>query len=143
MPALLVSVILCLVSTQALAQVYKWVDANGRVHYGDGAASDPAASTALELDQTNVADPYTAPSSAAPEIALYSTRWCGVCKRAKAFLDRRGVPYQEYDIEANQTAYREFRRLGGRGVPLVVVGSERLQGFNQARLERALDAAGY
>ena len=42
------------------------------------------------------------------EVVLFSTSWCGACKKAKAFLDQRGVPYMEYDVEKSATARRQF-----------------------------------
>ena len=142
MHALLAGLILGLCWSQAAADVFKWVDENGQVHYGDRPGHGAAPPAPLQLDRANIAAPYTAPDVAANEVQLYSTRWCAICKRAKAFLDRRGVAYREFDIESDPAAYRVFKRLGGRGVPLLVIGSRRLQGFDQSRLERALAAAG-
>ncbi|MBS1189755.1 MAG: Glutaredoxin [Rhodocyclaceae bacterium] len=30
---------------------------------------------------------------------LYSASWCGYCRKAKAYLGERGIPYQEIDID--------------------------------------------
>jgi mycoredoxin len=33
------------------------------------------------------------------EITLYSTQWCGDCRRAKQFLRERGVSFKEVNID--------------------------------------------
>jgi len=128
----------------AAAGVYKWTDAEGRVHFGDrppaGAASETVAIPSV--DGPAEGDGPVAPA-AHGSVALYSTEWCGVCKRAKAHLRRRGVVFTEYDIEKNSLAHAEFKRLGGRGVPLISVGDKRMRGFNAERLDRMLRDAGW
>ena len=41
-----------------------------------------------------------------PKIRVFSTSWCPDCHRAKDFLDRHGVSYQEIDIEKVPEAAR-------------------------------------
>ena len=36
---------------------------------------------------------------AAGTITMFSTTWCGYCRRLKAQLDRAGIGYDEVDIE--------------------------------------------
>ena len=44
----------------------------------------------------------------------------------------------EFDIERNQRAFREFQRLGSRGVPVIMIGSTKVDGFNVKKLEQVL-----
>jgi hypothetical protein len=46
------------------------------------------------------------------------------------------VAYSEYDVEQDAAAGREFKRLGGHGVPLILVGEARLQGFSEGGFEQ-------
>jgi hypothetical protein len=46
-------------------------------------------------------------------------------------------------VEASDSARREFASLGGRGVPVILVGSQRMDGYNAGRLEAMLQSAGY
>ena len=87
--------------------------------------------------------PATAMNRKAPRITLYSTRACGHCRRAKDFLREHHIPFQEQDVEHNRRALIEFQRLGGRGVPLITVGAERLDGFDPRRLSKILRKAGF
>jgi len=73
-----------------------------------------------------------------PRITLYSTRQCSNCRQAKQFLQQKGLRFQEWDIERNQRAFKEFQRLGARGVPVILIGTQRIDGFDRKRLESAL-----
>lgn len=75
---------------------------------------------------------------AAPRITLYSTRRCPHCRQAKQWLQEQGLRFQEFDIERNARASREFQRLGARGVPVLVINGKRLDGFDPKRLRRLL-----
>jgi len=44
-------------------------------------------------------------------------------------------------VEKSASANTEFKRLGGRGVPLIVVGRERLNGFSEQGFEDMLARA--
>ncbi|MFC5287452.1 mycoredoxin [Actinokineospora guangxiensis] len=42
----------------------------------------------------------TAPAT----LTMYSTTWCGYCRRLKTLLDREGIEYVEVDIEQEPDA---------------------------------------
>ena len=48
----------------------------------------------------------------------------------KYFL-KKGIAFVEYDIQKNEQARREYRALGARGVPVILVGDKRLNGFSE------------
>ena len=78
-----------------------------------------------------------------PRITLYSTSRCPNCRRLKQWLIQRGLRFQEFDIERNRRALREFQRLGARGVPVLLVDKQRVDGFDPKRLHRVFgDRAG-
>jgi glutaredoxin 3 len=73
-----------------------------------------------------------------PEIRIYTTRWCGYSRRAKALLDERGLGYDEVPLD-DEIGFR--RRLldetGGYTVPQVVVDGRPIGGYTElARLDR-------
>ena len=76
-----------------------------------------------------------------PLVQVYTTRSCSYCKLLRRYLAARGIAYAEYDIETNRTAWLAFKASGGQGVPFVVIGAQRIHGFNPVALEKALDAA--
>jgi glutaredoxin len=69
---------------------------------------------------------------------LYSTAWCGYCRKAREFFAANGIRYIEYDIEKNSAAQSEHRRLGGKGVPLITVGDDVIKGYNEPALRELL-----
>ncbi len=77
----------------------------------------------------------------APLVQIYTTRSCGYCKLLRRYLNARNIPYADYDIDANADARQAFHAAGAQGVPLVVIGAQRIQGFNPVAIEKALAAA--
>jgi glutaredoxin len=78
----------------------------------------------------------------AGEVIIYTTPWCGYCRKAIAHLEDRGVDYVNKDIEADADAEEEYLEKSGgrRGVPLIDVGGQIMQGYSRAALDRMLDA---
>ena len=72
------------------------------------------------------------------ELVFFSAPWCGYCDRARDWFDSERVDYLEIDIESSTEAHRLWREAGGRGVPLVLVGEQRIPGFAPAAYASAL-----
>jgi mycoredoxin len=53
---------------------------------------------------------------------MYSTPWCGYCRRLKSQMEREGIAYTEVDIEQNPGAadYVMSVNGGNQTVPTVV-----------------------
>lgn len=69
-------------------------------------------------------------------IRIYSTPTCPFCQRAKLFLKERGVVFEDIDVASDRAKAAEMVKISGqRAVPVIVVGSEVVVGFDQARLE--------
>lgn len=120
----------------------EWRSRVGRIEMAGPPPSSPAAARAIREERTrHVVLARSRPGlavAAQPNVVLYTTTTCGVCKRALAYLDRRGVRYLNKDINADPEAREEFRKKGGRGVPLIEVDGEIMRGFNQQRLDELL-----
>ena len=58
----------------------------------------------------------------APSITVYGTGWCPDCRRAKRFLDERGIAYTFIDIEQDRAALDRMKRLthGKQIIPTIV-----------------------
>lgn len=56
-------------------------------------------------------------------ITIYSTCWCGDCRRAKQFLRERGVQFREVNIDCSAEAEALVLRVndGKRKVPTIEV----------------------
>ncbi len=53
---------------------------------------------------------------------VYTTQWCGFCRRLKSGLAREGIPFEEVDIEVEPKAADIVTKVndGNRTVPTVV-----------------------
>jgi len=72
------------------------------------------------------------------KVVLFATSWCGYCAKTRALLNRYNIPFTEYDIEKSDEAHANFERLGGRGVPLVLIGTQVIHGFDESEIRAAL-----
>jgi glutaredoxin len=130
----------------AAAEVYRWVDANGRVVYSDSPPRQAGART-VKLEG-NVAAPVVPPevqpaATASRKVKLYTAAWCGYCKQARAHLKSRNVPFEDIDVETTERGRREFAAINGNGVPVIFVGALRMNGYEQGGLQDMLKAAGW
>ncbi len=133
-PLLLMALCL-LISLGVRAEIYTWKDAQGRTQFGD---RPPAGSQARTVDvQINsVERPAVDPAAGqGDQVTIYTAEWCGVCRKAKGYFKKHGVAYQEYDIEKSAKGRRDYKQLHGTGVPIILVGERRMNGFSPKRFE--------
>lgn len=60
----------------------------------------------------------------------------------KEFLSRAGRSFTTKNVDDDDSAYRELIALGVMSVPVTVIGSRHVRGFNPKALTEALDALG-
>lgn len=67
-----------------------------------------------------------------PKVTIYTTNYCGYCFRAKALLNRKGVPFEEIDVSdpVLRRAMME-RSNGGRTVPQIFIGDRHVGGSDE------------
>jgi mycoredoxin len=55
------------------------------------------------------------------EVTMYSTSWCGYCRRLKLQLDQAGIAYDEIDIERvpDAATFVEGVNGGNQTVPVI------------------------
>lgn len=76
-------------------------------------------------------------------VTMYSTPWCGYCRRLKRQFDDAGIDYREIDVDATP-GYDEriIEASGGyRTVPTVEVGGKMLVNPTLQEVEDALNEA--
>ena len=136
---LLLAISVAFASEQVVAAIYKWVDEDGRVHLADKPPRNVASET-VDLKFNTYTSPQLYKSDlgvgASNRVIMYSAVWCGVCKKARAYFKQKDIVFKEYDIEKSAKGKRDFKRLGGRGVPVILVGSQRLNGFSVKSFEK-------
>ena len=55
------------------------------------------------------------------QVTMYSTTWCGYCRRLKLQMDRAGIDFREVDIERDQDAARFVEGVNGGNQTVPVV----------------------
>ena len=145
---------------------YQFIDDRGSVHFverldqvpaawrervgyvemdGPPPASPDDARRARELRSARTAGSVVAAASSrsarGPSVTLYWAEWCGYCSKARADLNRRGVPYDLRDID-NPAALAELvEKTGQRGIPVLDVDGKILIGYDPEGMDRLLGSA--
>lgn len=155
MALLLIAILFAAAS--ALADMYKWVDEKGVVHFSD---TPPKTEKDVETYETSTyqepppkpagieseATPSPTPEKKAAsepvrnnKVEIFTTSWCRYCKDAIAFLKANRIDYQQYDIEKDPQAAQRMRSLGGTGgVPFAVINGNKIYGYSAGSYKRAL-----
>jgi glutaredoxin len=132
----------------AAASLYQWKDAQGRTVYSDQPPPPDirnAQQKAFKGNVIEIGESYDAKTAREKyPVTLYASA-CGIpCDQARQLLTQRGVPFSGKDPQASPEAQAELKKLTGRlSVPVLVVGSERIDGFEAGQWQAALDRAGY
>jgi hypothetical protein len=130
---------------------YRWVDQDGKVHYGD---RPPPPKAAREVQEKKFAAPaadkqlpYALRQAAETyPVSLYVTPDCTTaCKEGRDYLNKRGIPFSEKVLATNEEIAALRQQLGGGdvAVPLLKVGEKTSKGYLETTWANLLDAAGY
>jgi len=128
------------------AEVYKVTGPDGRVTYTDSHSEgdDKTKVEVVKIDSYSSSAEVSSVEDGAAlrKVTIFTTEWCGVCRKAKSYMTSHGVAYDEFDIEKSRSAKAKFDQLGGRAVPVILVGKEKMIGFSPSKFEAMLDDAG-
>lgn len=134
-PSVVLASALLLCATAAPAEVYKWVDEQGRIHYGD---RPPAGTPLADLPDIQVVEPGTLPGAsdaasgdAAPASAnlasclsgkgfrLYGASWCPQCTKQKKLFGSTAssLPYIECSPDGSKDRTQDCTRQGIKAYP--------------------------
>ena len=157
---------LVLVIGTSSAEIYRWVDEKGVVHFSDSPTQSVSEAGAKE--KVSSPDPNPEDNSSpttetrtitlnpdffrpldegrpdrvrinAPTVEIYETSWCVYCKKAKDFFRSREIDFDTFDIEKDQQAARRMSSLTNRrAVPFVVINGQGISGYSVAEYEQAL-----
>jgi glutaredoxin len=146
---ILIAVWLAVASTPLdAAQLYQWKDAQGHTVYSDQAPPPSVRNAEQKSFKGSIiesGESYAAQTAREKyPVTLYASA-CGIpCDQARQLLKTRGVPFSNKDPQASPEAEAELKKLTGQlRVPVLVVGSDRIDGFEAGQWQAALDRAGY
>lgn len=122
----------------ASAEILKWTDSNGKVHFGDR----PPAGADTSVVEVRI-NTYESPNIEAMQdyldskdsVVMYSAVWCGVCKKAKKYFEANNIQYKDYDVDTTSKGKSDYKKLGAKGVPVILVGEKRMNGFSAGSFE--------
>ncbi len=80
-------------------------------------------------------------SAGGPAVVLYSAEWCGACRKAKRYLGKKGIDYEERDIDDPRWTEELLRKTGRRSIPVIDVGGRILTGFSASSYDALLRRA--
>jgi len=129
---------------------FKWVDADGRVGYGDkppagahfvetldgyvkGTERDPQTRLPYQLQRTMKDFPVT----------LYTMSDCAACDAGRSLLKKRAIPFAERTVRDADDVRALKKLTGSDQMPAFQVGPQILTGFNSKTWNETLDLAGY
>lgn len=86
--------------------------------------------------ERRAADPST--------VTIYTTGWCASCAMAKRYLQKKGITYEEIDIETVPGAAEIVMGLarGYKTVPTIIIGETVVIDWNRRALDDALTTEG-
>jgi len=105
-------------------------------------AGSPMRGVARETRQAGPSDRAISAARQRVPVVMYSTDWCGVCRRARQYFEQNGISFVEHDVDRDPQALAEYVLLNPRrSVPTIKIGDEVIVGFSAQAVDRALDSA--
>ena len=145
---LLFSCLLLTICCAAQAQVFKWVDANGKVTYSD--VPPPQSATRVDVRPLS---PANASAVALPfelsqavknmPVTLYTSGNCAPCDDGRSYLKQNGIPFAELTVSTDADIKKVSTLITGTQFPVLTVGRSQLTGYSAADWRKLLSFAGY
>jgi len=140
---------LLLVETISAAEMYRWVDDKGKVHYTD----TPPPLTAKSIQKKELGNQagesqmsYSLQQAVKKfPVILYNSECGEPCNDATELLVNRGIPFSKKKPEKNPKDAESLKIItnGELSVPVLVIGKDILKGFQRDSWNNVLDLAGY
>lgn len=75
-----------------------------------------------------------------PRVILFSSGSCPWCSQAKSYLGQKGVRVKEVRVDKDPDAAKDVVRMTGQmSVPVLLIGTTKVVGFDKARIDRLLE----
>jgi len=151
----------------AWGEIYQWTDKNGNVVFSDTPPPGKEAKikhlreegvfTAPPREETAKPEIKNENRNAAPSqdqereakrkkrirdvnVVMYSTNWCGYCKKAREYITSLGANLIEYNIEEDRSRGDEMlKKSGSRSIPVIDVEGIIIRGYSPAMIKQAVE----
>ena len=146
---LIISILITIVTNVQAEDVYRWVDKSGKVQYGDRPAEHAEKYEKKKFSGTSSINDnelsYTVRKAQIDfPVKLYVMPSCNEsCNKARAILNKRGIPFEEFSLVTQDDFDTFTKQVGGKVTPTILIGKTLLGGFNAEQMNNELDIAGY
>ena len=144
---LMVFLLACALTVRA-ADLYRWVDSRGIVHYSDVPSPNaekinPGKFSGQDAPGEDL--PYAARIAQQNfPVTLYVGYGCGAaCDQARSLLNKRGIPYAEKTLRTKEDIDAFKKLTDSEAIPTLAVGKTLLKGLQTEQWNGELDIAGY
>lgn len=71
-------------------------------------------------------------------VVLFTSPGCSWCVTAKNYLQKHKINFKQIDISKDADAAKDCERHGCRGVPVLLIGSRWICGFDKEKINKEL-----
>ena len=75
-------------------------------------------------------------------VVIYTTLRCPHCQHLKRWLKKNQIPFLDFNVAKPGKMQKQFFKLGGQTVPMIMVGDRQFVGFNPNQLKDVLEEEG-
>lgn len=68
------------------------------------------------------------------KVILYATSTCSYCKKTRKLMSDNNIDYFEYDINKSKEGRAQYTRIGKKVVPVLLINSEIITGYNPTKI---------
>lgn len=73
------------------------------------------------------------------KVIVYGAEWCPWCVRVKDWLKQHKIPFEERDVDKDESAAKEaLEKSGQDNIPVIDVDGRIIKGFDREALKAAL-----
>lgn len=69
------------------------------------------------------------------QVTLYKTPNCQQCKATARMFEKKGIIFDEINLEQHPELLEQFKSIGHTAAPIVVAGNKSWSGFRIGRIE--------
>ncbi|WP_331774965.1 glutaredoxin family protein [Sulfurospirillum sp. 1612] len=71
-------------------------------------------------------------------VVIFTAPGCSWCSTAKQYLKKKEIKFKTIDISKDPDAAKDCKRHGCTGVPVLLIGSRWICGFDKAKIDQEL-----